>query len=404
MPRRFWLLWCSQLINRFGDGFYTIPLGWVVYQVTGSAVALGGIVFIRMAVMTAVQFAASPIVDLRDRRKLMITLDLIRGVVSVYPFLLIQSPHFALWQLYVIAFWLSALGTPYRSSSTAMLPLIVPGASLAAANAWLQGGMQSMYAVGPALAGFFVARFGAAPAFLVDAATFLVSAAILMAVRSEETDRLARQASGRGDQKGYAQEILSGLRTLAQSRLLVMLTVLQSLMLFADSAFVLAIPYVRLVLHGTAAGVGMLEGSLSAGMILISALSVHPLWQRRPQLTLLSVPIFGVASAALGWTDRLSVAVLLQCLAGLAYGLFTVRTQLLIQTLVPDELLGRTLMLRNSLGIGAQAVGVAIASFIGQSAGIAPAFELIGLGSGLAAALTIARSRRQAIWPSQAAG
>lgn len=393
MPRRFWLLWLSQLINRFGDGFYTIPLGWVVYQATGSAVALGGIVFIRMAVMTAVQFAASPLVDLRDRRKLMIALDLIRAVVSVYPFLLIRSPHFALWQLYAVAFLLSALGTPYRSSSTAMLPSIVTESSLAAANAWLQGGMQSMYAVGPALAGFFVARFGPAPAFLVDAGTFLVSAVILMWVRAPGNVRRPQFSPASAKKVAYRDELRSGLRTLAESRLLIMLTVLQGLMLFADGAFVLAIPYVRTVLHGTAAGVGMLEGSLSAGMILISALSVHPIWKRWPQLTLLTVPIFGVASAALGWTDRLDIAVLLQCLAGLAYGLFTVRSQLMIQTLVPDELLGRTLMLRSALGIGAQAVGVAIASFIGQSVGIAPAFELIGLGSGLAAALTIARGK-----------
>lgn len=397
MSRNFWLLWLSQVINRFGDGFYTIPMAWVVYQVTGSAIAIGGLVFIRLAVTTAAQFLLSPIVDLRDRRRLMIALDLARFLVSAAPFWVMSHPGFPLWELYAVMFVYSALSTPYRSSAGALMPTLVDVDHLAAANAWLQGGMQSAYVIGPAMAGFFIARYGARPSFLVDAMTFLLSAAILTTIRPGAA-AVVRRSERSGDGLGrYVDEIRAGLRTISRSQVLVLLVLLQSMMVFADSAFTLVIPYVRTVLDSGANGVGLLEGAISVGMIVASLVSVRPIWQRRPILVLASVPFFAVASAALAWTGQLAVAILLQAVAGIAFGLFIVRSQVLIQTMVPDELLGRTLMLRSALSVGAQAVGVVISVLVAQAIGVAQAFEVLGLVSAAIAGTAILRAGAQAV-------
>src|SRR5215210_1907238 len=178
--RDFRSLFFASVISLGGDWFLWVAINSLIYEATHKALYVG----LAILAQEFAFFLASPIggvlADRLDRRKLMIVCDLARAIICV-AFLLVGPDR--LWLAYVLLPLLASFAAPFDPAFSAATPNVVDPDDLPAANA-LNGSLWgTMLAVGAGLGGVVSGAFGADTAFLVDAVSFLVSAALLMSIR-----------------------------------------------------------------------------------------------------------------------------------------------------------------------------------------------------------------------------
>jgi MFS family permease len=179
--RDFRLLYIGALISLGGDWFLTVALLDLVLQLTGSA-TLASIMLVCQALpvffFTPV---AGHVVDRVDRRKLMILVDVMRTGACLLP-LLARTP--ALLPFAFAGVVLISIGSAYFGpASQAALPNIVSSDDLGPANVLMGSTWGAMLAVGAAVGGLVTAKLGRDISFVIDAASFLLSAFILWRMR-----------------------------------------------------------------------------------------------------------------------------------------------------------------------------------------------------------------------------
>lgn len=180
--RDFRLLYAGTLISLGGDWFLTVALLDLVLSLTGSA-TLASLMLLCQALPI---FFFTPIaghaVDRVDRRKLMIAVDLARTGACLLP-LFARTP--AMLPFAYAGVILISIGSAYfEPASQAALPNIVRPEELGPANVLMGSTWGTMLAAGAALGGLVTMRFGRDLAFVVDAASFLLSAVILLLMRA----------------------------------------------------------------------------------------------------------------------------------------------------------------------------------------------------------------------------
>ncbi len=175
------LLWGGTIVSLFGDWFNTLALYRLVLDLTGSETALGGVFLTKLLPLALASPIAGVLADRLDRRRLMIGSDLLRAAI-VLGFLFVRDAD-DLWLLYVLASAQIAVSAAFTPAKNAVLPLITKPGELLTANALLSATWSVMLAVGAAAGGPAVDAFGTDVVFWLDAGTYLVSAAFILAMR-----------------------------------------------------------------------------------------------------------------------------------------------------------------------------------------------------------------------------
>lgn len=173
----------AQSVSVFGDGITPVALTFAVLGLTGSGTDLGLVLAAQSLPLAALALVGGVWADRLPRQKVMVASDLTRAAVQTVAAVLLLSGAAQIWQLALLAALHGAAEAFFRPAAGALLPQIVPGASLQRANALMGMSDNFGWMVGPAVAGTLVAVVGAGGAIAVDAATFLVSAAFLSGVR-----------------------------------------------------------------------------------------------------------------------------------------------------------------------------------------------------------------------------
>ena len=170
-------LWCGDIASLLGDWFNTIALYTVVQRLTGSPLALGLVFLTKMLPFALASPLAGLITDRFNRRRLMIGADLLRAVV-VLGFLLVDEPH-ELPLLYLLAALQVMISSVFIPARSASIPNITSGRELLTANALSAATWSTLLAVGAALGGLFTQWLGVQASFIVDSASYLVSASFI---------------------------------------------------------------------------------------------------------------------------------------------------------------------------------------------------------------------------------
>jgi MFS family permease len=181
--RNFRLLLAGQTVSLLGDGMVPVALAFAVLEVTDSPSALGIVLAARLIPTVVLLLAGGVVADRISRRTVMVAADLVRLLSHALMAALLLSDSAEIWSLAVLAA-INGAGTAFFApASTALLPMVVKPAALQQANA-LRGLAQAAgFIAGPALAGVLVATSGPGVALAIDAGTFAVSAAFLVALR-----------------------------------------------------------------------------------------------------------------------------------------------------------------------------------------------------------------------------
>ncbi len=202
-------LWFGQIISLLGDWFNLIASASLVSQLTGSGLAVGALFAIRLLAPFLISPIAGIVADRYNRKAVLILMDVARAVVVV-GFLLIRRPE-QVWLLYLLTGLQLAMGGIFFPTRNAILPDLVEGAELGAANALSSATWSVMLAFGAAAGGLVSGGWGIYPAFTIDAATFVVSALVLSRIGSGAQSPSNRGEVGRVEPARFFTAYVEGL-------------------------------------------------------------------------------------------------------------------------------------------------------------------------------------------------
>jgi predicted MFS family arabinose efflux permease len=164
-----------------GDWFNTIALYTIILNLTGSGRDVGLLLVARFVPSFVFGPISGVVADRFSRRTIMIVSDLLRALV-VLGFLLVRRAD-QLWIIYVLTVLQLGLSTFFEPAKTAAIPSIVSDRELVSANAISSVTWSVMLTLGAAIGGVITGWFGTDVAFVLDALTFLLSAALIATVR-----------------------------------------------------------------------------------------------------------------------------------------------------------------------------------------------------------------------------
>jgi MFS family permease len=331
---RFLRLWIGQGISFVGDFVSTVALVILVVDISGSASAVGGLLVARL-VPTLASPQVGVLADRLDRRAILVASDLARAI-------LILAAVFTrdLLVLYVLVFLMGLARTFFNPTIRAAFPSVVGEGDLTRANALIGGTFSVSYAVGPAIGGLVVSATGVNAAFVLDAVTYVVSAAFL--------SRIPLPAPRTGNGAGFFEELRVGLSYLAGARVPLAIVVGAFLTIVTVNATVPAEVFLAKKTFGAGdAGYGLLVSVWGGGMVLGSAL-IGVLGDRVRLLPVYFLGIFvgALALAGTGLAPTFTFALAALAVAGASNGIDNVTTDTILQKRVPEAFLGRVFAVR----------------------------------------------------------
>jgi len=377
----FRLLWISQIISLLGDWFDLIASSALVASFTHSGSAIGGLFVVRMLAPFVVNPIAGVLADRISRKILLVATDVLRGFV-VLGFLLVRTPEQA-WLLYVITAIQTALTGVWFPARNAILPDVVSRRELGAANALSAATWSVMLSLGAALGGLAAGIWGVYPAFVIDSASFFLSALIVWRMQY----RFAPGAESTRSLRGALTQYFDGLRYL-RSNLDVFFVALQK---SAVGLFVGGFQVVQVVIaervfvlgdKGTT-GLGWMYTLIGLGTGIGPILARQITGDRPRPLRIAIAVAYGIAALGLLLVAPLTsfgMVLFGTLLRGIGGGVAWVFSTQLLYYLTPDRVRGRVFATEFALQTLSNAVGaVAIGAVIDL-----PTVGIQGTSSGMA--------------------
>lgn len=189
----------GQVVNRVGSSMAGVALAFAVLDIDDSASALGWVLAASSIPMVVFMMLGGAIADRLPRTLVLRGCNLVQGIAQALTAGLVIAGHAEIWHLVVLQ---AVAGLVFAVSYPAflgMVPILLPAEERQAAFLLIGQATSAVGILGPAVAGVLVATVGPGLALGVDAATYLVAAALLLLVRLPAGDRTQAKASVIGD-------------------------------------------------------------------------------------------------------------------------------------------------------------------------------------------------------------
>ena len=204
--RQFRLLWSARTGSVVGDSLIPVALIWAVgRELGGGATGVGLVLACYTFGGAAVTLAGGVWADRLPRRAVMICADLVRVGTQATTAVLLFGGAAHVWELAVLQGTAGAAAGFFNPASKALIPQTVSAGCLQQANALISLSRSTANVFGPALSGVIVAVAGAAWVFSIDAASFLVSAVFVAAMRVGPYAKPAAQRFSRELAEGWQE-------------------------------------------------------------------------------------------------------------------------------------------------------------------------------------------------------
>ncbi|MBI2906067.1 MAG: MFS transporter [Chloroflexi bacterium] len=388
--RNFRLLWSGTLISSSGDWMDQIAFNWLVYQLTGSAIALGIVNLCRMGPVLIFTLVGGVIADRMERRRLMFVTQTVAMLLALLLAVLVSTNLVQFWMVIAIAIGRGVTMSFNQPARQSLISDLVPPSSLMNAIALNSATLNLTRVMGPAIGGTLIATTGVAGAFYLNAASFL---AVLYCLALMQFPARRPRVSG-----SIAADLFGGIRYLAGQ------PALRTLVLLALLPMVFGMPYMTMltvfasdVLKVGGGGLGLLTASSGvgamSGALFIASSARH---EGRGRFMLSALVAFGASLVVFSLSHWVWLSFLALISVGFTQQAYMSTNNTLIQTYVDKDYRGRvlsTLFLNRGMvplgatlaGFGAEFVGVQIVT-----GGMAAVLVIVALVAG-----KVARAARE---------
>jgi MFS family permease len=353
----------GQSLSLMGTWMQSVAQGWVVYQLTGSKLALGTITFAGSVPSLFLMLPAGALADRMSKRRLLVISQTAMMVLAFTLALLTATKLLQVWQIAVLAFGLGiamAFDVPARQALA--VDLIEDRRDLQNAIALNSTMFNLARVVGPAVGGLILAAVGAAWCFGLNGLSFLAVIIALLSMRLPETTMQPRTVR-------MLPQIADGLRYVWSNKPVRAIIALVGVSaLFGFSYAVLMPAFAVDVLHVGEAGLGLLNAAIGVGA-LIAALTVASLSRSRYKVWQLALGslLFPLALIGFALSRSFPLSLAFLALVGFAFISQNATSNTLVQAIVPDELRGRVMSVYSLLFFGTAPFGALLAGGLAQA-------------------------------------
>jgi MFS family permease len=382
----FRLLFGSTLISGLGTWIAVVALVLDVENRTGSAVWVSALLIADFLPGIAIGLLLGPLVDRFSRKKLLVGADLVRLVVFVLLALAVGAG-----QIVALALVAGIASGFARPAAYAGLPNLVPAELLPRANSLLRTADQLTIMVGTLVGGVVVAASGPDLAYWLNAASFAVSASLVIRISA------GLLQEGRVATSGHWRDVAEGFAAILRSRPLT--TVLVS---WSIATVTMAVANVAEVFLATVSfdagsfGYGLMWAASGLGAVLGALFASS--WLERRSMTVVytsAIALMGLGDIAAGCSPNVWVAVWCLLLGGIGNATAIVCNSLLVQRGAPDNLRGRVFTVIMGATSAVLGIGMAVTGPLVDAVGARWAYVIAGVVALVAAATGFVMLRRE---------
>jgi len=374
--RAYRLFWIGQLISLTGSWMQSAAQQWLVYRLTGSSLKLGVVMMAATLPVTVLAPVAGVLIDRADKRTLLIRLQAGMMVLAVALAVLTATGVVRFAHVVVLASLagcVNAFDMPARQAFTADMVGRDDLMSAIALNSSIFNGARLF---GPAVAGLLVAHLGEAPAFAINALSFVAVLAALLAMDVPRT-ALGREAKHPWVEmrEGAAYLLRDG-----HSLSLVVMVAIACTLTFPFTTLVPVIAVERLGLQ--ADGFGMLISSFGLGALIGASMLAVLSASGAGRMLVAARIVAALAIAGVALSKWVPLTCLAMAIAGWALITHLATSNTLIQLRVPDELRGRVMSFYTWCAVGTAPLGALFMGGVAEHLG-APTALLFGSATSL---------------------
>lgn len=358
------LFFAGQGLSLVGTFMQQVAMSWLVYRLTGSALALGVVGFASQFPAFFMAPFAGALADRWSRYRMVVGAQILSALQAVVLAALVLTGVVEVWHLVALAGMLGLVsGVDIPARQAFLVRLVGSPADLANAIALNSSMFNAARLVGPALGGVLIGLRGEGLVFLLNAVSYVFVLAALAALRVP---------AGEGVRAGNVlRNVREGFRyawDFPPIRAIILL--LAGISLVGIPYLVLLPVFARDVLGGDAGTLGLLTsaaggGALVGALYLASRSTVRGLGR----LTAVYTAVFGVGIVGFAFSRDVWLSVLLLVVTGFAIMVVSAAINTVLQTLVSEEMRGRVMSLYTMAFVGMTPLGSlaggAIASRVG---------------------------------------
>ena len=380
--RRFFYLWCGQLLSIAGTQMQIWALFWHIRTLTEKPIALGGIGLARILPIIIFSLISGVMADSFNRTKILFITQSCAALLALVLGLLTQFGQITIWHIYTLTA-LQAIAIAFDGPARqALVPNLVPAKDLPNAFSMTSIAWQTGSILGPALTGFTIAFGGQQAVYYINAVSYLavILALILIGnVPQTKTDRIAGVSWS---------SIKEGIHFIVNKPIILSTMLLDFVATFFASANTLMPIVARDILKVGVVEYGWLSAAPSVGAVLAALVlsQIHELRRQGP-LFLGSVVVFGLATVIFGLSTSLVLAWGALGVTGAADAVSTIIRNTIRQLQTPDFLRGRMTSVNQIFFQGGPQLGEVEAGVVAQLFG-AP-FAIISGGIGCIAGMVL---------------
>ena len=375
--RPFALFWSSRVLGSLAFQMASVAIGWLIYDLTGSAYQLGLAGLCQFLPMVPLTFVVGPVADRFDRRRIVIVTQALQAATLALVTLSAEQGWLSVHVVFLALILLGSARSFERPAMSALLPALVPPGDLPRAVAVSSSAMQTAVIIGPSLGGLLYA-FGAGLTLGLAAALFVAGGAAMTAIR------FRHQAASAG--KVTMQMVFSGV-SFIRSRPVILGSISLDLFAVLLGGVTALLPiFARDILETGPWGLGLLRSAPAAGALVMAAAISRLNLERRVGAKMFgAVIVFGLTTVVFSASQNLWLSVFSLFVLGAADNVSVVIRQTLVQLSTPDDMRGRVSAV-NSLFIGASnQLGEFESGMTAGLMGVVPAGILGGVGTILVA-------------------
>lgn len=379
----YWKLWTASVISNVGDGIGFVAYPWIASSVTRNVLLIAGIGIAQRLPWLVFTLPAGVITDRNDRRKLMVSMDLIRAVLIGVMALVVLgrqdglptpavveaglpfAEDLTLYGVLLVGALLLGFAEVLRdNASQTILPAIVDADDLESAN----GRMWAAEVVSNSFIGPFVgaALLGVALSLPLgfDAVSFALAAVLVATMKGTFTPQRAEDTPG--ERPNWRVEVREGIRWLRAHRVLwpmaIVLGILNAAFAGQTAVFVL---WAQEVLGVDARGLAYLGTAGAVGGVVGSVIAKRVAERVGSGTTLaFTLVVMGVLPAVTGFLHDWRAVWVLFAVGALVGMVWNVITVSLRQTIIPDDLLGRVNSVYRFMAWGMMPVGLLVGGLV----------------------------------------
>ena len=377
--RDFRLLWIGETVSTTGSQMQNFAVNWhvfellrgqsVVINLLGSEITLGSEAFglgmlglARFVPIVIFALLGGLLADALDRRLLMLWTRVVSVVVALALALLTLSGNINLGAIYLLtAMSAAAIAFDYPAQQSIVANLVAPR-HLSNAISLSQLIMQLARIIGPAVAGLLVAQFSVGLVYSINTASFFAAILAVGLIRHRGQLKMTGGIGWRA--------LIDGIRYTVSSRI-VMGTMLLDFFatLFASARTMLPIVADQILGVG-AVGYGVLATAQPIGALLAGLfLSLRDEMKKQGLILLLSVAIYGLATAIFGISLSFALSYVMFALTGAGDTVSAVIRGAIRQLMTPDELRGRMVSVNMLFFMGGPQLGELEAGLVAAAFG-----------------------------------